>query len=120
MNIAFPTVNLLAIAPPLVVLATALVVILVDLWVDDKRWLSILGLIGVGVAALVGVAFRSSVGSDSLDFQGMARLDGLALVLDLVLALVAGLALLISMDYLDRKGLARGSGWYAPYAVLSW
>ncbi len=114
MNVTLSLANLLAIAPPLVVLSMALVVTLADLWVRDKRWLAFLGLVGVVAAAVVGVAFRGAVGDAALDFQGMARLDGLAVVLDLVLAVVAGLALLISIDYLERKGVHHGE----YYALL--
>lgn len=108
MEIAIPSVGLLAIAPPLVVLVAALVVILMDLWAKDKRWLAFTGLVGVVLAAMVGVVFRGAVGSAALDFQGMARLDGLTVVLDLILAVVAALALLISIDYLQRKGINHG------------
>ncbi|MBC7224190.1 MAG: NADH-quinone oxidoreductase subunit N, partial [Anaerolineae bacterium] len=114
MNVAISSVNLLAIAPPMVVLVTALVVLLADLWARDKRWLAFLGLVGVVAAAVVGLAFRGAVGDAALDFQGMARLDGLAVVLDLVLAAVAGLALLVSIDYLERKGINHGE----YYALL--
>lgn len=114
MNVAISSVNLLAIAPPMVVLVTALVVLLADLWARDKRWLAFLGLVGVVAAAVVGLVFRGAVGDAALDFQGMARLDGLAVVLDLVLAVVAGLALLISIDYLERKAVNYGE----YYALL--
>lgn len=114
MNVTISSANLLAIAPPLVVLLAALAVTLADLWVRDKRWLALLGLVGVVAAAVVGVAFRGAVGDAALDFQGMARLDGLAVVLDLVLSVVAGLALLISIDYLERKGVNHGE----YYALL--
>ncbi|MGQ9713474.1 MAG: NADH-quinone oxidoreductase subunit N [Anaerolineae bacterium] len=114
MDVTLSLANLLAIAPPLVVLLAALGVILADLWVRDKRWLAFLGLVGVVAAAVVGLAFRGSVGDAALDFQGMARLDSLAVVLDLVLAVVAGLALLISLDYLDRKAVHYGE----YYALL--
>lgn len=114
MNVTLSLANLLAIAPPLVVLVAALVVTLADLWVRDKRWLAFLGLVGVVAAAVVGMAFRGAVGNAALDFQGMARLDALAAVLDLVLSVVAGLALLISIDYLERKGINHGE----YYALL--
>jgi len=85
-----------------------------NMWADDKRWLAFIGLVGVVLAAVVGVVFRGSVGDAALDFQGMARLDGLTVVLDLVLAVVAALALLISIDYLQRKGINHGE----YYALL--
>jgi NADH-quinone oxidoreductase subunit N len=111
MPIEIPTVNLTALAPPLIVIATALLVLLADLAVSDKRLLGYLGL--TGVAAAFGVALFLG-GRPPAAFQTMAVGDGYALFFDLVFLVTAGLSLLVAIDYLERHDMQRGE----YYALL--
>ena len=111
MPIEIPTLNFLALAPSLIVMGTALIVLLLDLAVADKRFLGYLGLLGVVAAA---VASMVMAGHAPLAFQDMAVSDRYALFFNLVFLVTAGLATLIAVDYLERHDLEHG----AYYALL--
>jgi NADH-quinone oxidoreductase subunit N len=107
MEISIPALRFLVIAPELVVLITALGVMTVDLFLgkEQKPRLAWLGLVGVLVAA--GVSFYIWDGSNPT-LQDMLAADGYALYLDLTILAAAALALLFSIDYAERTGLAQG------------
>jgi NADH-quinone oxidoreductase subunit N len=111
MSIQIPTLNFVALAPPLIVIATALLVLLADLVVAEKRVLGYLALLGVVAAGVASLALWSSA---PLAFQAMAVSDGYTLFFNLVFLTTAALSLLAAIDYLERKGLQRGE----YYALL--
>lgn len=111
MPIEIPTLNFIALAPPLIVIGTALLVLLFDLAVTDKRVLGYLGLVGVVIAAGVSIAMGPR---PATTFQAMAISDGYALFFNLVFLATAGLSILIAIDYLERHDLQRGE----YYALL--
>ena len=55
MPIEIPSLNLAALAPPLIVIVTALLLLLFDLGVSDKRILGYLALLGVALAFGVSI-----------------------------------------------------------------
>jgi NADH-quinone oxidoreductase subunit N len=97
MDIPIPPLDLLIVAPEIVVLVTALLVMVADLVLagEDKARLAWLAL--VGVAAAAGLSFYIWDGSDPV-LQGMLAADGYALFLNLVLLAAAALAILLSLD----------------------
>jgi NADH-quinone oxidoreductase subunit N len=111
MPIEIPNLNFVALAPSLIVMGAALLVLLLDLAVTDKRVLGYLGLLAVVAAAVVSIVLA---GYAPLAFQDMAVSDGYALFLNLVFLVTAGLSLLIAVDYLGRHDLQHG----AYYALL--
>ena len=111
MPIEFPTLNFVALAPSLVVMGTALLVLLLDLVVADKRVLGYLGLLGIVAAAVVSIVMG---GHPPESFQDMAVSDGYALFFNLVFLVTAGLSILIAIDYLTRHDLQH----VAYYALL--
>src|SRR5512136_2385533 len=111
MPIQIPILNFIALAPPLIVIATALLVLLADLAVAQKRILGYLGLAGVVAAGVVSLALW---GYTPLAFQAMAVSDGYTLFFNLVFLTTAALSLLAAIDYLEHKGLQRGE----YYALL--
>jgi NADH-quinone oxidoreductase subunit N len=111
MPIEIPNLNFVALAPSLIVMGTALLVLLLDLAVADKRVLGYLGLLGVVAAAIVSILMA---GYAPLAFQDMAVSDGYSLFFNLVFLATAGLSLLIAVDYLDRHDMQHG----AYYALL--
>ena len=111
MPIQIPTLNFIALVPSLIVMATALIVLLLDLVVADKRFLGYLGLLGIVAAAVASMVLA---GYAPLAFQDMAVSDGYALFFNLVFLVTAGLATLIAIDYLERHDLGHG----AYYALL--
>ncbi len=110
MEIAIPTFDwstISVVVPEIVVLVTALLVMVVDLWLpkDRKSPLAWLGLAGVLLAA--GISYYMWDGI-TRSLHGMLVADGYALFLNLVILAVAGLAILLSLDYAGRKGIAQG------------
>jgi NADH-quinone oxidoreductase subunit N len=116
MEISIPTLDLLIIAPEIVVLITALLVMMLDLILGRVHkgrlaWLSL-----VGVLAAAGLSYYIWDGSDPV-LQDMLAADGYALFLNLVILTVAALAILFSVEYTDRTGLAQGE--YYTLLLLS-
>lgn len=106
MPIELPTLNLVALAPELAVIITAALVMLFDLFVNDKRALGYLSLLGLAIAAIVTFSLFSA--SPAPAFQNMAVSDGYSLVLDLIFIATAALSVLIALSYLNDKELQRG------------
>ena len=116
METAIPTFDLLVIAPEIVVLVTALLVMVADLVLGREHkgrlaWLSL-----VGVVAAAGVSYAIWDGSDA-QLQEMLVADGYALFLNLVILFAAALAILFSVEYTVRTGLAQGE--YYTLLLLS-
>jgi NADH-quinone oxidoreductase subunit N len=116
MQISIPNLNLMVIAPEIVVLVTALLVMVVDLFVakEQKSRLAWLSLAGVLAAAVL--SFYIWDGSDP-ELQNMLVADGYALFLNLVILIAAALAILFSAEYAGRVGLAQGE--YYTLLLLS-
>jgi len=100
----FPVLNLTVLAPQVVLVVAALVVLMADLAIADKRILGWVSLVAV-VGALVAVfAWRSA----SPAFQNMALADGLGLFASAAVLIAAALALLLALervaDFTNRSG----------------
>jgi NADH-quinone oxidoreductase subunit N len=93
----FPTLNVDAILPQIALVVAAMLVLLVDLVVKNKRALPWLSLIAVLVALVRVVIFRPA----SPDFQGMSLADGLGLFAAAAILIAAGLAILLAMERTD-------------------
>lgn len=116
MEISIPTFDFLVIAPEIVVLVTALLVMVVDLFLGEEQksrlaWLSL-----VGVVAAAGLSYYIWDGTDP-QLHHMLAADGYALFLNLVILSGAGLAILFSVEYAARTGLAQGE--YYTLLLLS-
>ncbi len=98
-----PPVSLVVLAPSLVVVVTALLVLLLDLLPprDRKSHLGTVTLAGL-VAALL--ATLRLWGGRGRGFRDMVILDNYALFFHIVIAYAAALIVLLSMDYLQRSG----------------
>lgn len=100
-----PPVDLGIIAPELIVLGTALLVLLADLWLPPGRR----GLLVF--ASLVGVLWAARAvlaAPDGVAFAGMYVRDGLARVSQMVALLATGLGVLVAPEFLRRHRLDRG------------
>ncbi len=105
MPIDIPSLNIVALAPELAVIVTALVAILVDIFVDDKRvvgYVSLIGLLGAGAVCFL------LLNGPAAAMQDMVVSDGYSLVLNLVFIAAAVLSVLIALSYLNQKDLQRG------------
>ena len=102
-----PLVSLRAIAPAVVLALTAFALMLLDLLPPRGRreHMAFVGLAGVVVAL---VSTMTLWGSNASGFQGMVVLDNFALFLTLVIGYATGLVLLLSIDYLQRRGMESG------------
>jgi NADH-quinone oxidoreductase subunit N len=97
-------------------LVTALLVMMVDLFLGKERksrlaWLSL-----VGIVAAAGLSYYVWDGSEP-KLQEMLAADGYALFLNLIILAVAALAILFSVEYAERTGLAQGE--YYTLLLLS-
>lgn len=129
MSIEIPSLNLIVLAPQFIIIVTALVVLLADLFRGEDQktlpaWLSLAGVILSAAVMLVtwgreASSFQSPVlslaeGLVLSPAEGMAVADGYSLFFNLIFLITAGLAILISIEYVIREGLAVGE----YYALL--
>src|SRR6266850_2724161 len=93
--------------PPLVVMATAAVVLLLDV-LPPRQSKTHLG--GVALAGIVGalLAVVARWGTETRAFRDMVLLDNYALYFDLIICYAAALIVMLSMDYLGRTGSESG------------
>lgn len=111
MPIEIPTLNLVALAPQIVLVVTVILVMLFDMFVADKRVMGYVSLLGLGLAALVCVGM---LGRPAQAIQTMAVSDGYSLILNLVFIATAALSILIALSYLSEHDMQRGE----YYALL--
>jgi len=104
MEIVIPDVNWIALAPQIIVIATALLVLLLGVLSGPgrKSYLPYLSLLGVILAGLI--AFYYWDGHETVS-PGMVAVDAFSAYLNLAFLLAAGLSILLSVDYVQRTGL---------------
>jgi NADH-quinone oxidoreductase subunit N len=102
-----PDIAWTALLPTLLVSGTAVLILVVDLWTEgpDRDALGWIGITGLLAAALASGLLW---GRHEQAFGGTFVLDRYALFCNLVLCLGAGLALLVSMDYLEHTEVRAG------------
>lgn len=109
----FPTLNFPVISSQVVLVVAALVILIADLVIAQKRilgWISLVAVLG----ALAGVfTFRSA----SPAFQTMALADGLGLFTTAAVTIAAGLALLLSIERV--ADFTRHAGAYYALILLA-
>ncbi len=105
--------NWTVIQPALFLTFTAVVVLLVDLWLkeEERDWLAYFSLVGFGGAGVI--AARQWMATRALEspvtgFGGMVVLDTFSLLFQLLFALVGFLAVLMAPRYLERRHMQRG------------
>jgi len=100
---------LLLVAPEIVVLGAALLVVVADLWLPPARrgLLVLIGVLGLGVAAWAGLGLPDGIG-----FGGMYVRDGLTRVGQAVALAAAALGILVAPEYLRRFRLERGEYYF--------
>ncbi len=103
----FPAAALLPIAPALVLVGTTAVLLLLDLLPPRERkdHLGFVGLAGVVITLVTALVLWGRPGRA---FGGMVVLDTYALFVDVTIAYSTGLVLLLSLDYLRRRGVEAG------------
>ena len=123
METLLPRLDLSVILPEIALLITALAVMMLDLALPraQKRRLAWLSLVGLGVAAALSfLMWQSSLAGavgNAPQLQDMFVADNLALFFNLVILTGAALAVLFSVEYVERAGLAQGE--YYTLLLLS-
>lgn len=104
-----------AIAPELIIVAAALVVLLADLALPARQrsWLAAVGLVGVLAAGAAVVLSLLAGGGTGDAFFHMVTTDGIALLANAVILLACGLTLLLSPAYVARQGVTQLGEYYA-------
>ena len=107
MNFVLPEIDLAAIAPQLWLTATAILVLMVQVFFPrvSSRFLALLSILGA-LASLV--ATLGLWGQEAVLFSGMIVLDAYGLFFNVIFLLGAILTVLISVEYLEREQIAHG------------
>lgn len=103
----FQTINLATIMPEIILSVLGMVLLLVNVFVPSKSkgylaWLSLAGLVAAGYAAVIGW------GQTIESFSGSVVLDNFAIFFKVIFVVAAGLAVLISDQYMEREGCNHG------------
>jgi len=107
--------NLELLAPELTLVAFAIVVILLDLFIRRKGWLAMVSIVGIVVAA--GFTITMWGGSSQALFNNMLAVDNFALFFKLLFLAIAILVILASVDYVSK--FSRFQGEYYALVLLS-
>ena len=107
--------NLELFIPELSLAVFAIVVILLDLVIQRKRWLAVVSIAGIIVSAGFTLAMWGS-GSQAI-FNNMLAVDNFALFFKLLFLGIAALVILSSVDYVSK--FARFQGEYHALVLLS-
>ncbi|MEI6206949.1 MAG: NADH-quinone oxidoreductase subunit N [Desulfuromonadales bacterium] len=105
--ISIPVVNMTPILPEIFLSVLAMVLLLINVFAPggQKSYLAYISFIGIGVAAvLVGTGWGSHIES----FSGAVVLDNFATFFKVIFLVAAGLAVLISDQYMEREGCNHG------------
>lgn len=97
--------NFSLLLPELVLVATGVLLVLVDLFTEQKRALVYVGLAGV-IAALL--ALIPGFGGSASIWADTIQVDSLAGFFKIVFLAVAALALLVSLEYVERQQIQAG------------
>ncbi|MBI1730633.1 NADH-quinone oxidoreductase subunit N [Candidatus Acetothermia bacterium] len=108
--------DLFVLSPEIIVTVSALIILILDLFLaaEFKRSLAGFTLFGIVLAAVANAFIP--IGSAPL-IQGMLRVDAISQFLNLIFLVGAGVAALLSADYVKRQGIARGE--YYALILLS-
>ncbi len=112
MPIIIPTLDFAALIPILAIITTGLVVLLLDIYVEDKAVLGYVSLIGLLATAIACFGLLTQTVAPT--FQNMLVSDGYSLVLDLIFVVTATLSIMIALSYLPARDMQSGE----YYALL--
>lgn len=103
----FDSINLVTILPEIILSVFAMAMLLINVFIPAKNktyltWLSVVGLLGAGLATVSG--WGQTVSS----FSGAVVLDNFAVFFKITFLLAAGLSVLISDHYFERENCNHG------------
>ena len=106
-----PEINLILAAPVIVVAATGMLLMFLELFVPAfvKRWAAWIAIIGLAISLILTVGLWGQPGATftSADGSSMLVVDNFAVFLNVIFLLTGILTILISVDYLRRTELNR-------------
>src|SRR5271169_1953842 len=99
--------TLLPILPETVVITTALLVLVFDLFIEEDRkatlgWFSVIGIVGAAIATY------KLMGVNAVFFSGTFHLDAFSTFFKFVFYIACGLGILVSINYLKIEKIHRG------------
>ena len=104
------SLDLITIEPEWIVAAFALAVILLDLFVKEKKLLTVVSLFGLVIAAIYAVIFSVDLnGEHTFAFNQMLVVDNFAIFFKLLFLGTAFLVILASNDYVKKLGESRAN-----------
>lgn len=103
----FQTININVIMPEIILSVLGMVLLLVNVFVPSNSkvylsWLSLLGIVGAGFAAVSGWGIPIE------SFSGSVVQDNFSIFFKIIFLVAAGLAVLISDQYMSREGCNHG------------
>ena len=101
-----PEINWSAIAAPLVLVLWATALMLIDLFVANKRTIAYLALGGLLLAGLAPIGSWNQ--EPVYAFANMVVLDNSAILINWILIIITAVTILFSTDYNERQGIERG------------
>jgi NADH-quinone oxidoreductase subunit N len=107
--------NLALLAPEIAIAVTAIIVILLDLFIQRKGWLTLLSLAGIICAVILAVPLLGY--SQQTIWNGLLTLDGMAIFFKIFFLGLVFLIILASSDYVSR--LNRFHGEFHALILLS-
>jgi NADH-quinone oxidoreductase subunit N len=107
--------DLVLIAPEIVLLVSAIVVILLDLFLQRKSLLAIISLVGLAISFGFAVALWGD--NPQTTFNNMLTVDKFALFFKFLFLVISALVILASTDYVSK--FARFQGEYYALVLLS-
>lgn len=110
-------INLLLLAPALLLLVSAAVSLLFALTTSSSRTVALVALAGVGLAFVANMNLLGYASSELSSFGGRYSGDSFSVGFSMVILLGTALAMLVAYDYLERHGLDYAE--YYPLLLLS-
>jgi len=111
-----PSVNILLILPVLLIACSAIILMLVDLFLPSgkKRWLAWLSLGGIAAAFVQSLGLWGYDGGTFTPEGGtpMVVVDNYGTFLNIVILLTAAMTLLLSINYIRKAEIERGEYYY--------
>jgi len=107
--------NIELIAPELSLTATAIAVILLDLFIQKKVWLTVVSMAGISIATVFAITIWG--GDPQTIFNNLLAVDNFAVFFKILLLAIVAMVLLASTDYVSK--LRRFQGEYHALVLLT-
>lgn len=106
MQVQIPPLAWSAIGPPLVLVLAATVLLMIELFMDDRRVTAYGSIAALIASAVVAIPYWDRPATFA--FADMVVLDNAAIAIDWILIIITIVTILFSTDYNQRQGIERG------------